>query len=112
MAATADFPSPSEFLDYFLSCASYHPQDPALTTNGGGFCDRRFDRLVSQAETLQLTDPGAAEDIWARADRLATDQAAWVPLVNTASVDFLSLRTGNYTLDAGGLPQIDQLWVR
>jgi peptide/nickel transport system substrate-binding protein len=110
--ATADFPSPSEFLTYFLSCASYQPKHPELTTNGGGFCDRRFDQLVGRAESLQLTDPGAADDIWAQADRLAVDQAAWVPLLNTASADFLSPRTGHYTLDANGLPQIDQLWVR
>ena len=35
----ADYPSPGEFLGYFLSCANYHPNDPARTTNGGGFCN-------------------------------------------------------------------------
>jgi ABC-type transport system substrate-binding protein/DNA-binding SARP family transcriptional activator/streptogramin lyase len=109
---TADYPSPGEFLDYFLSCANYHPGDPARTANGGGFCDARFDRLVRQAETLQLTDPAAAQDIWARADHLAVDQAAWVPLVNTGLAELLSRRAGHFTLDADGLPQIDQLWVR
>ena len=44
----ADYPSPGEFLDYFLSCANYHPDDPARTTNGGGFCDAEFDRLVTR----------------------------------------------------------------
>jgi YVTN family beta-propeller protein len=108
----ADYPSPGEFLAYFLSCANYHPNDPARTTNSGGFCDARFDRLVGQAETLQLTDPAAAQDIWARADRLAVDQAAWVPLANTGDAELLSRRAGHFTLDADGLPQIDQLWVR
>ena len=109
---TADYPSPGEFLDYFLSCANYHPDDPARTTNGGGFCNARFDRLVGQAETLQLTNPAAAQNIWARADRLAVDQAAWVPLANTGDAELLSRRAGHFTLDADGLPQIDQLWVR
>ena len=109
---TADTPSPGEFLDHFLSCANYHPQDPARTTNGGGFCNPTFDHLVTQAETLQLTDPAAAQDTWARADRLAVDQAAWTPLVNTASAQLLSRRANHFTLDADGLPQIDQLWVR
>jgi len=109
---TADYPSPSEFLEYFLSCANYHPADPARTTNGGGFCNATFDRLVRQAETLQLTDPAAAQDIWAKADHLATDQAAWVPLVNASDAELLSRRAGHLTLDADGLPQIDQLWVR
>jgi peptide/nickel transport system substrate-binding protein len=110
--STADYPSPSEFLEYFLSCANYHPADPARTTNGGGFCNATFDRLVRQAETLQLTDPAAAQSIWAGADRLAVDQAAWVPLANTGDAELLSRRAGHFTLDAAGQPQIDQLWVR
>ena len=110
---TADYPSPGgQFLDFFLSCANYHPEDLARTTNGGGFCNARFDRLVRQAEATQLTNPAAAQDIWARADHLAVDQAAWVPLVNTASAELLSRRAGHFTLAANGLPQIDQLWVR
>ncbi len=108
----ADYPSPSQFLDYFLSCANYHPEDPARTTNGGGFCNAHFDRLIAQAEALQPTDPATAQDIWARADQLAADQAAWVPLANTASAELLSRRAGHFTLDADSGPQIDQLWVR
>jgi hypothetical protein len=61
---------------------------------------------------MQLTNPAAAQDIWARADHLAVGQAAWVPLVNTASAELLSPRAGHFTLDANSLPQIDQLWVR
>jgi YVTN family beta-propeller protein len=107
----ADYPAPSQFLDQFLSCANYHPGDPALTTNSGGFCNARFDRLIAQAQTIQSTDPATAQGIWARADHLAADQAAWVPLVNTASAELLSRRTGHFTLDANSQPQIDQLWV-
>ena len=106
-----DYPSPSQFLDHFLSCSNYHPDDPALTTNSGGFCNAQLDRLIAKAEKLQPTNPTAAQDIWARADRLSVEQAAWVPLANTGSADLLSPRTGHFTLDANGLPQIDQLWV-
>jgi YVTN family beta-propeller protein len=108
----ADYPSPGNFLDYFLSCSNYHPEDPAGSSNGGGFCRADFDRLVARAQALQLTDPPKAEKVWARADRLAVDQAAWVPTVSTASVELLSRRTGHFTLDANSQPQIDQLWVR
>jgi hypothetical protein len=48
-----DYPSPGEFLAYFLSCANYHPEDPSRTTNAGGFCTPQFDRLVNRAENLQ-----------------------------------------------------------
>jgi peptide/nickel transport system substrate-binding protein len=94
----ADYPSPAQFLS-FVTCSSYHPEDPARTTNSGGYCDARLDRLVARADTLQLTDPAAAQAVWARADRRAVDQAPWVPLVSNSSVEFLSRRVGHFTLD-------------
>jgi peptide/nickel transport system substrate-binding protein len=108
----ADYPSPGNFLKLFMACSNYRPGDPARSTNAGGFCDAGFDRLVSRAEALQITDPAKAERLWARADRLAVDQAAWVPLVGTASVELLSRRAGHFTLDATSQPRIDQIWVR
>jgi peptide/nickel transport system substrate-binding protein len=108
----ADYPSPSQFLDYFLACSNYSPHDPVRSTNAGGFCDESFDRLVAEAGRVETTDPAKAQRIWARADRLAVDQAAWVPLVNTASIELTSERVGHFTLDANSQPQIDQLWVR
>jgi YVTN family beta-propeller protein len=108
----ADYPSPGQFLKLFLACSNYRPKDPGRTTNAGGFCRADFDRLVARAEALQITNPAKAEGIWARADRLAVDQAAWAPLVGTASVELLSRRTGHFTLDATSQPRIDPLWVR
>jgi ABC-type oligopeptide transport system substrate-binding subunit len=108
----ADYPSPGQFLELFLACSNYRPEDPSRTTNAGGFCDAGFDRLVARAHALQITDPAKAERIWARADRIAVDQAAWAPLVSTASVELLSRRTGHFTVDATSQPAIDQLWVR
>jgi peptide/nickel transport system substrate-binding protein len=100
----ADYPSPGQFLDYFLACAS--------STNTGGFCNPTFERLIAKAERLETTNPAKAQGVWARADRLAVDQAAWVPLVNGASAELVSERTGHFTLDANSQPAIDQLWVR
>jgi YVTN family beta-propeller protein len=109
---TADYPAAGQFLDRFLRCSNYHPDDPAVSTNSGGFCNPRFDRLVARAQALQIADPAAAERIWARADRLAVDQAAWAPLVNLGSAELVSRRVGHFTLDATGQPQLDQMWVR
>jgi YVTN family beta-propeller protein len=108
----ADYPSPGQFLELFLVCSNYRPADPARTTNAGGFCQPEFDRLVARAEAIQITDPLKAERVWARADRVAVDQAAWVPLVSTGSVELLSRRAGHFKLDATGGTEIDQLWVR
>jgi YVTN family beta-propeller protein len=109
---TADYPSPSQFLEYFLACANYRPEDPAQSTNAGGFCNPAFDRLIAKAERLETTNTAKAQRSWVRADRLAVKQAAWVPLVNGASAELVSERTGHFTLDANSLPAIDQLWVR
>jgi peptide/nickel transport system substrate-binding protein len=109
---TADYPSPGEFFGVFLACSSYRPDDPAQTTNSGGFCDPKLDRLLARAQTLQTSNPVAADALWAQADRLAVDQAAWAPMVNNAAVEVLSTRVGDFTLDANSLPQIDQLWVQ
>jgi YVTN family beta-propeller protein len=106
----ADYPSPGQFLDYFLSCAG--PEDRADGPNAGGFCNPAFDRLIAKAEGLETANPAKAQRIWARADRLAVTQAAWVPLVNGASAELVSERTGHFTLDANSQPAIDQLWVR
>ena len=108
----ADYPSPSQFLEYFLACANFRPEDPAQSTNTGGFCNPTFDRLIAKAARLETTNSARAQRIWAAADRLAVEQAAWVPLVNGASVELVSERTGHFTLDANSLPAIDQLWVR
>jgi ABC-type transport system substrate-binding protein/DNA-binding SARP family transcriptional activator len=108
----ADYPSPSQFLEYFLACANYRPDDPAQSTNTGGFCNPTFDRLIAEAERRETTNSAEAQRIWAAADRLAVQQAAWVPLVNAASVELTSERTGHFTLDPNSLPAIDQLWVR
>jgi peptide/nickel transport system substrate-binding protein len=107
----ADYPSPGDFLDRFLNCKNYHPGDPARSTNGGGFCDPAFDRLVARAQTLQPSDPQRAQEVWGQADRLAVDRAALVPVASTKSVELLSRRAGHFTLDANGQAAIHQLWV-
>jgi ABC-type transport system substrate-binding protein/DNA-binding SARP family transcriptional activator/DNA-binding beta-propeller fold protein YncE len=108
----ADYPSPAQFLEYFLACSNYRPHNAAGTTNVGGFCNGDLDRLVARAEALQTSDPAEAEKIWGRADRLAVDQAAWASLVSTGSVELLSRRAGGFRVDANSQPRIDQLWVR
>ncbi|HEX6654321.1 MAG TPA: ABC transporter substrate-binding protein [Thermoleophilaceae bacterium] len=108
----ADYPSPGQFLGYFLTCANYRPEEGAHSPNAGGFCNPTFDGLIAKAEGLETTNPARAQRIWARADRLAVQQAVWVPLVNGASAELVSQRTGHFTLDANSQPAIDQLWVR
>ena len=59
-------------------------------------CDPHVDALASQAQAAQLTDPAAARRLWAQADRIVTDQAPYVPVLNGGTAGFVSSRLGNY----------------
>ena len=80
----ADYPSPINFLDVLLSCRSFVPASTA-NFNNPEFCDPGFDRVVHRAEDLQDTDPVRSIELWHEADRIAVDQAPWVPLTNLSA---------------------------
>jgi peptide/nickel transport system substrate-binding protein len=105
----ADFPAPSTFFGPILSCRS---ADEPGTLNWAEFCDPPVDALASQAQAAQLTDPAVARRLWAQADRIVTDQAAFVPVFNADFAGFVSSRVGNYQESPVYGPLIDQMWVR
>ena len=105
----ADFPAPSTFFLPLLSCRSSH-ESP--TSNWAEFCDPRVDQLTSEAQAAQVTDPATARRMWAQADRIATNQAPYVPVYDQASAAFVSPRVGNYQDSPGYGPLLDQTWVR
>jgi peptide/nickel transport system substrate-binding protein len=105
----ADFPDPSTFFGPLLSCQS---ADEPGTSNWPRFCDPQVDALASQAQAAQLTDPAAARSLWARADRIVTDQAPYVALLNQCMAGFVSSRVGNYEESPVYGPLVDQMWVR
>jgi peptide/nickel transport system substrate-binding protein len=105
----ADFPSPSQWINTFLTCAG-HP--PARLDNHSQFCDPAVDRLATRASQLEPTDPGAADELWARADRRITNLAPWIPTVTETETDLVSRRVGNYEWVPSIGALLDQLWVR
>ena len=107
----SDFPDASTFFLPVLSCRSFY-RDPTNTNNLAEFCDPRLDRLASQAGAAQLTDPAAARRLWAQVDRIATDEAPWVPIFNVGDTQFVSSRVGNYQESPEYGPLLDQMWVR
>ena len=107
----SDFPDASTFFLPVLSCRSFY-RDPTNTNNLAEFCDPRLDRLASQARAAQLTDPAAARRLWAQVDRIATDEAPWVPIFNGGDTQFVSSRVGNYQESPEYGPLLDQMWVR
>ena len=108
----ADLPTASDFFLPVLTCRSFD-QDPAGTANVAGFCDPQADSLASQAQAAQQTDPAAARKLWVKLDRLVTDQAPWVPILNASDTVFVSARVGNYQESPSyGGPLLDQIWIR
>jgi YVTN family beta-propeller protein len=107
----ADFPAASGFFLPALTCRSFY-RDPTNTNNHAGFCDPHVDKLVSEAQARQPTDPAAARRLWAQVDRIVTNKAPWVPVLNEASTEFVSSRVGNYQESAEYGPLLGQMWVR
>ena len=105
----ASVPSASQWITLELSCAAWHP--PTQLNNHAEFCDPAVDRMATQASLLELTDPVAADRLWARADRDITNLAPWVATVTATETDLVSQRVGDYQYvpTIGGL--LDQLWV-
>jgi YVTN family beta-propeller protein len=107
----ADFPTASNFFFPVLSCQSFYG-DPAGTSNYSEFCDPHVDKVASEAQVAQLTDPATARRLWAQVDRIVTDQAPWVPVLNEAVTAFVSARVGNCQMSPLYGPLLDQMWVR
>ena len=75
------------------------------------FCDRQFDATVRSALGAESDKSPTAASLWAKADRLFTDQAPVVPMVTPSITDFVSHRVGDYQFNPQVGVLIDQLWV-
>ncbi|MEP7378902.1 MAG: ABC transporter substrate-binding protein [Chloroflexota bacterium] len=97
-----DFPAPDSSLGQF-GCG--------VSNNLTHSCDAELDALMGHARDLQVTDPAAANEVWAQVDRAVTDLALWAPLVNEGS-DLVSSRVGNYQFSPALGPLLDLMWVQ
>jgi len=90
-----DYPAASDFLDILLGCGSIHPNSNS-SPNIAQFCDKSIQAKMDQASNTGITDPAAANKIWAQVDKEVTDQAPWVSMYNPKYIDFLSSRVKGY----------------
>ena len=107
----ADYPAASDFINTLLSCKAFIPNSSS-NYNYPEFCDKKVDKQIARALKLALTNPEAANVLWARIDRQIMDKAPWLPLVNPAGIDFLSKRVRNYVHSAQDKILLDQLQVQ
>jgi YVTN family beta-propeller protein len=106
-----NYPAPSEYIKWFLSCQNFIPESMA-SPNWAEFCDPALDAQIGRAVAAEGTNSPGAPGVWAKADRIVTDQAPLVPLVDPTAVDFVSRRVGNYQYNPQLGVLLDQLWVR
>ncbi len=105
-----DYPAPSDFLNVLLGCGTIHPGSDA-SPNIAAFCDKSIQAQMTNAENLGVTNPSAANNIWAQVDHAMTDQAPWVDLYNPKQIDFLSKRVHGYQWNPQWYILIDQQWL-
>jgi peptide/nickel transport system substrate-binding protein len=106
-----DYPAPSDFLNVLLGCGSIHPNSDA-SPNIAEFCDQGIQDKMDKALQTGVTDPDAANQLWAEVDHEVTDQAPWVNMYNPKQIDFLSERVAGYQWSPQWYILYDQLWLK
>ena len=104
----------AQLSDHFLLATVFFYAFAVLAYAGDfAFGRRGAGRTASQAQAAQQADPAAARKLWAKLDRLVTNQAPWVPILNASDTVFVSARVGNYQESPSyGGPLLDQIWIR
>jgi peptide/nickel transport system substrate-binding protein len=105
-----DYPAASDFLNILLGCNSFHPNSNS-SPNIAGFCVKKIQSKMDQAGTTGITDPTAANKIWAEVDKDVTDQAPWVSMFNPKYIDFLGSRVKGYQFSPQWYFLLDQASV-
>ncbi len=106
-----DYPAASDFLNVLLGCGTINPGSDA-SPNIAEFCDKAIQAQMTKAENLGVTNPTAANAIWAQVDHAVTDQAPWVDMYNPKQIDFLSKRVHGYQWNPQWYILIDQQWLK
>jgi peptide/nickel transport system substrate-binding protein len=106
-----DYPAASDFLNILLGCGSFHPKSNS-SPNIAEFCDKGIQANMDKAGKLGITDPAAADQLWAQVDHDVTDQAPWVAMFNPKYIDVLSARIKGYQFSPQWYFLLDQASVK
>src|SRR5262249_60217534 len=69
-----DYPGAADFLNVLFGCGSFHPGSDT-SINIAGFCDKAIQKQMDKAIGLTAVDTNAGNALWAKIDKLVTDQA-------------------------------------
>jgi peptide/nickel transport system substrate-binding protein len=106
-----DYPAASDFLQILLGCGSFHPNSNS-SPNIAEFCNKPIQAKMDHAGLLGVTDPAAANKLWAEVDHDVTDQAPWVAMFNPKLLDFTSSRVKGFTFSPQWYFLLDQASVK
>lgn len=114
----SDYPAASSFViplsictDTFTRLTGQEISPGTGWFNLGRFCSREIDAKVEQALGLPYDDVEAQRELWVEIDRMVTDAAPRVTMVNFRGVMFVSKRVGNVLGHGVYGPLITQMWV-
>jgi peptide/nickel transport system substrate-binding protein len=106
-----DYPAASDFLNILFGCSSF-TEGSDSSVNIAGFCDKEIDAKMQEALALGVTDPAAANKMWAEIDKAVTDQAPAAALFTPKHLDFVSKRLGNFKFNSQYYFMVTQAWVQ
>jgi peptide/nickel transport system substrate-binding protein len=106
-----DYPAASDFLNILFGCASFTPGSDS-SINIAGYCNKEIDAKMQAALALGVTDPKAADQMWAEIDKAVTDEAPSAPFFTPKHLDFVSKRVGNFQFNSQFYWMITQSWVQ
>ena len=106
-----DYPAASDFLNVLFSCASFHPGSDS-SVNISGWCDRAVNAEMAQTLATAVTDPAAANTMWAKIDREVTDAAPVAVLFTPKHFDLVGERVGNFLYSEQFHWIFSQSWVK
>jgi hypothetical protein len=107
----APYPSASQLIDIYFGCRYFIPNSK-VNGNIAEFCDPKLDANTRDALAGEADNSPDVGRLWAKADRVVTDDAPLVPLVVPRYIIFVSKRVANFQASASQGVLQDQLWVR
>ena len=106
-----DYPTASDFLYILFSCDSYHPGSDS-SINVTGYCDQGTEAMMKKALETGVTDPTAANAMWAAVDKKITDDGPDAVLFVPKHIDFVSKRVGNFSFNPQDFFMFSRAWVQ
>jgi peptide/nickel transport system substrate-binding protein len=106
-----DYPAASDFLNILYGCGSFTPGSDS-SINISGYCNKEVDAKMQKALALGVTDPEAANKMWAEIDKAVTDDAAAAAIFTPKHLDFVSKRVGNFQFNYQFYWMVTQSWVQ